>query len=324
MKKTLFVALVAAVAIFATSCKPKAEAPKAMFEYEVNADDVTLVQFTNLSKNASVYKWEFGDGQTSTEFSPKHSYAESGTYTVVLTAEGDGGTNTYSEAITLSIPKIRIDGKFDDWKKMIDEGNPTLASAARPADGFYEDRYALLQAYVTTDEVYMYFSLEFQSPDPDMIHVQQFDIMIDADDKAETGKDRSSYYEGMGMEYLVQYGDELGKLQAKVEDSSPEGIAFWMDWAKYQVYYYGESAPETAAVTAPNDICDRVADASTGTTRVEGRVMLSYFSTIGISASSTWGIKCSSQGWTATTGQLPTPLDNEGSKQVVPAAKFKF
>lgn len=46
-------------------------------------------QFTNLSsENAKTFEWNFGDGATSTERNPMHSYAEAGTYTVRLTARG--------------------------------------------------------------------------------------------------------------------------------------------------------------------------------------------------------------------------------------------
>jgi gliding motility-associated-like protein len=44
------------------------------------------VAFTNLSSGATSYLWDFGDSQTSTAFSPTHSYAQPGTYTVTLTA----------------------------------------------------------------------------------------------------------------------------------------------------------------------------------------------------------------------------------------------
>lgn len=46
-------------------------------------DEVT---FTNLSQNANAYHWDFGDGNTSTEFEPIHYYQTPGTYTVTLTA----------------------------------------------------------------------------------------------------------------------------------------------------------------------------------------------------------------------------------------------
>lgn len=320
MKKTLMFAAIALVAFVGYSCKPKAEAPKAMFEYEIAADDVTTVQFTNLSKNATTYKWEFGDTETSTEVSPKHVYAEGGTYTVKLTADGEGGTNTYVEEISLVAPRVTIDGKFNDWDKLEADKDPQLSIAVRPAEGsYYADRYALIKALVTTDEMFMYYSLEFQSSDPDYVHVQQFDICIDADGNAETGKDRSSYWEGMGMEYLVQYGDEMGKIAAGVEDASPEGIAFWQDWTKYQVFYYAEEK-DPVAVDQANDISARVVNGAT--TRVEGRVMMAYIG--GISQSGTFGFKCSDQGWAHTCGQLPTPLEEEGSKVVVPGANFKF
>ena len=44
------------------------------------------MQFNNNSQNASEYLWDFGDGNTSTEFEPLHTYNEPGTYTVTLYA----------------------------------------------------------------------------------------------------------------------------------------------------------------------------------------------------------------------------------------------
>jgi len=45
-----------------------------------------LAEFTNTSVGASSYSWDFGDGETSTEFSPFHFYNNVGNYTVSLTA----------------------------------------------------------------------------------------------------------------------------------------------------------------------------------------------------------------------------------------------
>src|SRR4051812_11227869 len=55
------------------------------------------VAFTNLSTNGATYEWDFGDGTTSTEVSPTHVYAATGTYVVTLTtSSGDGRTDTLS------------------------------------------------------------------------------------------------------------------------------------------------------------------------------------------------------------------------------------
>jgi PKD repeat protein len=51
------------------------------------------VQFTNLSKGANSYAWDFGDGRTSTAMNPSNTYSNAGTFTVSLTAMGPGGTN---------------------------------------------------------------------------------------------------------------------------------------------------------------------------------------------------------------------------------------
>ena len=60
-------------------------------------------QLTNLSsENAKTFEWNFGDGTTSTERNPMHSYAEAGTYTVRLTARGIVKTVTAEQQIIIN------------------------------------------------------------------------------------------------------------------------------------------------------------------------------------------------------------------------------
>jgi outer membrane protein OmpA-like peptidoglycan-associated protein/outer membrane protein W len=48
------------------------------------------------------YRWDFGDGQTSGDTSPSHTYASVGTYTVTLTLTNSGGTDTRTMTVTVS------------------------------------------------------------------------------------------------------------------------------------------------------------------------------------------------------------------------------
>lgn len=59
------------------------------------------VAFTNVSTNATSYFWDFGDGNNSTDVDPTHTYADDGTYTVVLSATNDCGTVTMTETIVI-------------------------------------------------------------------------------------------------------------------------------------------------------------------------------------------------------------------------------
>ncbi|HKK63282.1 MAG TPA: PKD domain-containing protein, partial [Bacteroidales bacterium] len=62
------------------------------------------VTFTNESKDAASYSWDFGDGNTSTEENPVHTYAEEGSYDVVLTATADdGATKEATKGVTISL-----------------------------------------------------------------------------------------------------------------------------------------------------------------------------------------------------------------------------
>lgn len=53
------------------------------------------VTFTDLSTgNINDYSWDFGDGESSTDQNPVHTYLSAGVYTVSLTATGSGGSST--------------------------------------------------------------------------------------------------------------------------------------------------------------------------------------------------------------------------------------
>ena len=73
--------------------------PAANFSYTVDGRTIT---FTNTSSYATAYSWNFGDGATSTEENPVHTYATDGNFTVVLTATNDLGTSTKSVDVLLS------------------------------------------------------------------------------------------------------------------------------------------------------------------------------------------------------------------------------
>lgn len=72
------------------------------------------VKFTNLSSgNAQSYVWNFGDGSTSTEKNPLHTYAKSGYYTVTLTAKGEVDTDIAEQTVLINDENTwRIDGTF--------------------------------------------------------------------------------------------------------------------------------------------------------------------------------------------------------------------
>lgn len=72
------------------------------------------VKFTNLSSGkAQSYVWDFGDGTTSTEQSPLHTYARSGYYTVKLTAKGEVDTDLAEQTVLINDESTwRIDGTF--------------------------------------------------------------------------------------------------------------------------------------------------------------------------------------------------------------------
>ncbi|MFN0037801.1 MAG: PKD domain-containing protein [Saprospiraceae bacterium] len=72
--------------------------PMANFTTSVAQNVLTV---NNFSQNATSFLWNFGDGTTSTEANPMHTYAAPGNYTVTLTAFGPCPASTFSKIVTI-------------------------------------------------------------------------------------------------------------------------------------------------------------------------------------------------------------------------------
>ena len=59
------------------------------------------VDFANTSTSASLYSWQFGDGAVSALAAPSHLYAQPGTYTVQLIAQGACENDTIVKSVTV-------------------------------------------------------------------------------------------------------------------------------------------------------------------------------------------------------------------------------
>jgi len=77
------------------------------------------VNFSNLSTGTiASYNWSFGDGATSSTANPTHAYASPGQYSISLTVEGPGGSDTETKTNYVTIQAV-----------------PTSEFAASPTDG---------------------------------------------------------------------------------------------------------------------------------------------------------------------------------------------
>ena len=93
------------------------------------------IQFNNCSKNATMFAWDFGDGETSTEQQPSHTYARQGSYDVVLLAGEDTNSDgvlseldnpsSVSNSIEVSPDQLSIDLTILDASSW-SEGNTSL------------------------------------------------------------------------------------------------------------------------------------------------------------------------------------------------------
>ncbi len=70
--------------------------------YEVPAP--STITFINISQNATSYLWDFGDGSSSTQAAPVHTFALDGTYPLRLKVTGPTGVDSICKLVSISAP----------------------------------------------------------------------------------------------------------------------------------------------------------------------------------------------------------------------------
>ncbi len=102
-KKLLTVILSFAVFTFFVSCQKQPEADFSINKTEAFTGDTII--FTNNTINGFHYKWDFGDGSSSTDENPSHIYTKAGEYNIVLIAYSKKDKKTSKREQSIKIKK---------------------------------------------------------------------------------------------------------------------------------------------------------------------------------------------------------------------------
>jgi FOG: PKD repeat len=86
--------------------------PAPVAGFTANATSITVngnVQFTDISTgNITGWSWSFGDGSTSTDENPTHTYSTPGVYTVELTVSGPGGSDSSTQTNLINVYAVPV------------------------------------------------------------------------------------------------------------------------------------------------------------------------------------------------------------------------
>lgn len=105
--------------------------PKPTARFEISPENAVIpddeIRFLNNSSNAVTSKWNFGDGNTSDIYEPKHRYDKFGNYAVRLIVSSEEGC---SDTVTLN-------NAFSGSGYFIEMPNAFIPNTDGPSDGFY-------------------------------------------------------------------------------------------------------------------------------------------------------------------------------------------
>lgn len=170
-------------------------------EFSASAESVDLameaeVSFTNSSENATAWLWNFGDGTTSTEENPSHTYEEVGSYAVTLTATHAGGCAAFA-TMTIDVTDSTISSTND----ILEEAGNHVLVFPNPTSGHV--RVQTDGAIGSFKNLVLYNALGMTVRTLEFNNEKTQDIEVDLSDL------------GTGVYYLV-IGLETGKVVRKV------------------------------------------------------------------------------------------------------------
>lgn len=101
----------------------------------MNPDTRTAVRFTSSARGDAPisYSWNFGDGNTASQASPSHTFAQPGTYTVTLNVSNAAGNDSRSLSINVSRYEAPICRSISEMSAAFFERNSSVLTDAAAA-----------------------------------------------------------------------------------------------------------------------------------------------------------------------------------------------
>ena len=273
MKRIQYILLTLAFGSLAAGCKKDdGAAPATDIFYTVSIADKT-VTFTNETSGAVSYRWDFGDGESSTEESPVHTYPSKGKYVPTLYATAkDGSVSEGSTVIYIAktSPVKLDDNSFGDWNTVTQ-----YQLTSGPAETFFR------KAKFDYDAQYIYVYLEVNSKES---NGDIYDFYLDTDNSAATGL-LTDMPEG-GYDVLLE-GSIFGN---------------WLDVFNHKGAQNAFSF-EPAGVTEAYSIGN--VEESGGVLKYELRLVRSKLKNMAATTGFRVGIVATKSDWSATLGKIP-------------------
>jgi hypothetical protein len=259
---------------FICGCSDDKVTPDAdlFYEISISGNDVT---FTNKTTGAVSYKWDFGDGTTSDEENPVHTYPGKGKYVPTLYATTKDGKVTEGSTvlyIAKTSPVKLDDNSLTDWDNV---------TAYEVTSGAAEKYFKRAKFDYDASYVYVYLEVNSKAENADI-----FDFYMDTDNNAGTGLLTGTFTEGA---YDVL-------LEGAV-------LADWFD------AFYHQGSDQNAFNFAGSGVTEFY---TLGTQQQDGNVLkfelrLSRSKLKGLAATTALriGIEATKGDWSATLGDMP-------------------
>lgn len=187
MKQFILYIIASTLIFYGCSKEDNEPAFKSVFSSSTDGFKVT---FTNFSRGATSYHWDFGDGlgAKSTLKSPQHIYKAKGQFIVSLTAKNGELESTFTDTVVIVGPNIKIDNDFSDWDYVdFTVENPEGSNTIKGIKTFAN----------STDLFFMLEGTEEMNLSPIVMY-------FDTDNNIQTGYNAWQFGGGSGADYKLE------------------------------------------------------------------------------------------------------------------------